>query len=244
MVNSIDRPASEAVVELLLQVDGSEFEDIVNSEMRSTADKPRVTPEVAAALRDPRVLRRWYTALSMMHKSVEGQFSAKTADNTAMIKRLQATNAPRAKILKEQSSFETWRASALRVKNGLEIRLIEAKALLEQHSDPYVRDRAAHERNAALAQVAVLEDAIRRHMNACLKDGRSSNIDETLWAYLPVARLVGGGAFRRCIWGPTTESSTVRDSALASMAVALPLAPATPRHVPLRPSTLLGAGDN
>jgi hypothetical protein len=87
------------------------------------------------------------------------------------------------KILKEQASFETWRAGALRVKNGLEIRLIEAKSLLEQSGDTYITDRTADERNLALARVGVLEDAIRRHMNACLTEPRDA--DEALWAYLP-----------------------------------------------------------
>jgi hypothetical protein len=180
-----DPQALEVTVELLLHMDKFEFEHLVNNEMRSTQDKPLVQPDVAAALRDPRVLRRWYTCILSMHKSVEGQFSAKTADNTAMIRRLQASGAPRVKILKERASFETWRASALRVKNGLEIRLIEAKSLLEQYGDSYITDRVANERNAALARVGVLEDAIRRHRNACLTEGTGSNIDEALWAYLP-----------------------------------------------------------
>jgi hypothetical protein len=175
--------APEATVQYLLQLDNPSFEGIVNNEMRSTADKPRVQPEISAALRDPRVRRRWYTAILAMHKSIEGQFSAKTADNKAMIGRLQATGVPRVKILKEQASFETWRAGALRVKNGLEIRLIEAKSLLEQSGDTYITDRTADERNLALARVGVLEDAIRRHMNACLTEPRDA--DEALWAYLP-----------------------------------------------------------
>ena len=175
--------APEATVQYLLQLDNTSFEGIVNNEMRSTADKPRVDPAISAALRDPRVLRRWYTAILAMHKSVEGQFSAKTADNTAMIRRLQAGNVPRVKILKEQASFETWRAGALRVKNGLEIRLIEAKSLLEQGGDPYISDRTADERIKFAQRVSVLEDAIRRHMNACLTAPRDA--DEALWAYLP-----------------------------------------------------------
>jgi hypothetical protein len=182
------RAADEGVVDWLLRLDNDAFQKIVNDEMRSTADRPKVEPAVATALRsDPRVLRRWYTAILAMHKSVEGQFSAKTADNTAMIKRLQAAHVPKVKILTEQSSFETWRAGALRVKNGLEIRLIEAKSLLEQQGDPYIIDRTADERNSALGRVGVLEDAIRRHMNACLSQPMDDprEADELLWAYLP-----------------------------------------------------------
>jgi hypothetical protein len=173
-------------VEWLLQLDNADFESIVNNEMRSTADKPRVAPEIAAGLRDSRVLRRWYTAILAMHKSVEGQFSAKTADNSAMIKRLRAAGVPAVKVLKEESSFQTWRAGALRVKNGLDMRLIEAKSLLEQAGDSYITDRTSDERNLALARIAVLEDAIRRHMNTRLKMAASSDdTDEALWSYLP-----------------------------------------------------------
>ena len=92
-----ERPqAGQGVVDWLLTIDNDAFQKIVNDEMRSTTDRPRIDPAVAAALRsDPRVLRRWYTTILAMHKSVEGQFSAKTADNTAMIKRLQAAKVPR-----------------------------------------------------------------------------------------------------------------------------------------------------
>jgi hypothetical protein len=180
-------PGKIKTVDWLLQLENSDFESIVNNEMRSTAEKPRVAPEVAAALRDPRVLRRWYTTILAMHKSVEGQFSAKTADNTAMIKRLRAAGVPAVKVLKEESSFQTWRAGALRVKNGLDMRLIEAKRLLEQSGDPYISDRTSDERNMALARIAVLEDAIRRHMNTRLKMSAASSddVDEALWSYLP-----------------------------------------------------------
>jgi hypothetical protein len=180
-----ERQADEGIVDWLLRIDNTTFQGIVNDEMRSTNDRPRVDPGVSAGLRDPRVLRRWYTAILSMHKSVEGQFSAKTADNNAMIRRLQAASVPRVKILKEQASFETWRAGALRVKNGLEMRLIEAKSLLEQTGDLYITDRTAEERNLALGRVGALEDAIRRHKDACLADGTSSTIDEALWSYLP-----------------------------------------------------------
>ena len=102
-----ERPrAEEGVVDWLLRIDNDTFQKIVNDEMRSTSDRPRVDPNIAAVLRsDPRVLRRWYTTILAMHKSVEGQFSAKTADNTAMIKRLQAAKVPKVKILTEQSSL-------------------------------------------------------------------------------------------------------------------------------------------
>jgi hypothetical protein len=179
--------ALEATVDWLLSIPNSDFEDLVNNEMRSTPDRPRVKPHLSAGLRDPRVLRRWYATILTMHKSVEGQFSAKTADNSAMIKKLQSQGAPRAQILREQSSFEQWRAGALRVKNGLEIRLIEAKYLLELNGDSYITDRTAEERNSALGRVGVLEDAIRRHMDACLKvapGASSDDIDEALWAYV------------------------------------------------------------
>ena len=71
------------------------------------------------------------------------------------------------------------------MKNGLEIRLIEAKSLLEQNGDSYITDRTADERNSALGRVGVLEDAIRRHKDACLTKGTTSAFDEALWAYLP-----------------------------------------------------------
>jgi hypothetical protein len=182
-----DRAADEDVVDYLLRIDNSTFQSIVNDEMRSTVDKPRVDSLIAAGLRDPQVLRRWYSTILSMHKSVEGQFSAKTADNTAMIKRLQLAHVPRTKILSEQASFETWRAGALRVKNGLEIRLIEAKSLLEQLGDPYITDRTSEERNLALARVGALEDAIRRHRFACLSQAMDDprDADEALWSYLP-----------------------------------------------------------
>jgi len=176
---------TETAIADLLAMDDEQFADVVNAETRD-----RVSPYVKEALRaDAELTRRWYNTVRLMHKSIEGQFAAKTADNSAKIMKLDMGGASRHTVMEESASFEQWRAGALRVKNGLEIRLIEVKAIMEQRGDSYVTERTAAERNAAYARVGVLEDAIRRHRAWLLEDATegedASDADKALWAYLP-----------------------------------------------------------
>lgn len=167
----------------LLLMDTQEFETIVNADTRSRLVD---TPAIAAALRaDPEVTRRWYTTLMTMHKSLEGQLASKTADNSAKIGKLKLKRASWATIVEEETSFEQWRAGALRVKNGLELKLIEAKSILERRGDRFIINAAAKERNAAFGRIGVLEDAIRRHKAALVaEDTEPSSADENLWEYI------------------------------------------------------------
>jgi hypothetical protein len=188
-----------AIVELLLSVDDSSFRQIVNDETRdfnrpsspfvqNAVDQDEMKALIRAAIRDPQVLRRWHTTVLLMHKDLEGQFAAKTADMNAKVKELQLRNGKHREILMEQASFEKWRAGALRVKTGLETRLIESRYLMDREGVGVPGEYAIAERNAAYARVHTLEEAIRRHRDRTLAevdgDFEQTEHDEELWRYV------------------------------------------------------------
>ena len=170
----------DETIERLLAMSDGEFEQVVNDDTRHTEDKPRLTQEVVDALRSPEVTRRWYSMLLRMTKNIEGQFAAKTADHRASVLRMKTEQGHRATALREEASFERWRAGALRVKAGLEVRLLEARYLLALRGDTHESDLVLAERNAALGRVGVLEEAIRRHRSA----GGGPVENEILWSYI------------------------------------------------------------
>lgn len=189
----------DAIVELLLTMDDQAFRGIVNDETRDFKKpfSPIVTearnPEemadaIRTGLRDVRVLRRWHACILLMHKDLEGQFAAKTADTNARTKRLQLAGNKQREILKEQASFEDWRAGALRVKTGLETRLIEVRYLMDREGVSIPGDTAVVERNAAYARVHTLESAIRQHRASTLAEVdeffEQTDHDEELWRFV------------------------------------------------------------
>lgn len=157
--------AAMTITEQLSGLDDEDFEDLVKDDARS-----RTSPEVADALRSPILARRWYLALRKMLMSVEGQLAAMTAENTAKVQRLYAARQPRQAMI-EQADFAAWRANSLRFKNGVDMRLLEARELLREHD--------------SLDRVAVLERAIARHRDAA---DEASEADLRLWS------VIGKGA--------------------------------------------------
>lgn len=101
--------------ERLLAMTDDEFKEFVNRDTRSA-----VTDEERAALRDPTVRARWIRRLTLDKMSIESQLAARRSDLAAL---------PPSETYDEAlRKFHSWRASVIRVKNGIETRLIEARS--------------------------------------------------------------------------------------------------------------------
>lgn len=171
------RRLSVDAAEALLALPDDEFAVVVNDDTRGRLDDER-----AKALRSEQVVRRWYLQLMSALRSIEGQLGSKMADYQAAVGQLRLDHAKPLEIEQEKVRYHRWRASALRVKNGLEDKLAEARALI---GDTYMSEQVLLERNQALGRVSVLESAIRRHKKAALdEDGVGPDPDDVLWAVL------------------------------------------------------------
>lgn len=176
-ITSID---NHEVVAELVAMDDEAFAALVNVDTRR-----RSAPNYHAALRDPAVIRRWYTALQQMHKSVENQIAAKAAESNAKVLRMETVHENAMRIKSEKATFESWRAGALRVKSGLDAALIECRSILQQGGDIAVLDQTTKDRDRAFGRIGVLERAIRMHRDTFLAEGdEPSDLDKMLWQHL------------------------------------------------------------
>lgn len=172
-------------IESLLAMDDEPFRSLVNDEIRGNA-----APEVTKLLRSPELVERWYNALQIMQKSVEGQLAAKKAE--AKSKKTELSRLPngRQKWLQYNKSANIWRAGALRFKSGLEMALFEADRLRYSINGVDRTKRAIEERNISIAEAERLKSAIRAHkahvLGKCPEecDGDFCVADEELWSVL------------------------------------------------------------
>jgi hypothetical protein len=171
--------------ETLRTMDDESFRSLVNDEIRGNAE-----PEVTKLLRSPELVDRWYNALQIMQKSVEGQLAAKKAEAKSKKTELTRQANGRQKWLQYNKSANIWRAGALRFKSGLEMALFEADQLRYQINGVDKAKQAIGERNVAIAEAERLKSAIRAHRTHVLGqcpeecDGDYCVADEDLWAVL------------------------------------------------------------
>lgn len=172
-------------VETLQAMDDEAFRSVVNDEIRGLSD-----PQVSQLLRGPLIVERWYHALQIMQRSVEGQLAAKKAE--AKSKKAELLRQPNGKVQWQQynRSANIWRAGALRFKSGLEMALFEADKLRYQISGVDRTKAALNERNLAIAEAERLKIAIRAHrdhvLGRCTEecDGDQCIADDELWSVL------------------------------------------------------------
>lgn len=172
-----------------------EFRQLVDREMRG-----RATDAEAAALRDPRVVNRWYTVLLAMKKSIEGQLAAKRQEFEAQRAQLRQAFAQTeqaladAKLLGDESTKEKaeqrlrklreehgalvernakGRTGMLRFQSGLEETLVDARR---------IRTEMLGDREQLAERVRLLEAAIMAHR---MVEDDPSPADEKLWTLLP-----------------------------------------------------------
>lgn len=178
-------------------LDPTSFKTEVNADLRPEAHgaQSRIRHE---ALRSPAVVDRWFTTLSQIAKSVDGQLAAKIEDNQATKAALRAEIigleegglTEDGKSLKDlqrdlevlASKYARARAGTLRFKTGLDETLIEARALRDSLRDRLYDTVVADERNRYAARVKVLEEGIAAHQQAADLAGLDPEAhDEMLW---------------------------------------------------------------
>ncbi len=100
-----DRESREDTVGWLLTLDDETFRHCVADDVRCQLDE-----EASAALRDPRVTRRWFYAVKSIQSDIETQFAERKADRS-----------PEA---------EEWRRKAARFREGVRHRRNEARVIM------------------------------------------------------------------------------------------------------------------
>lgn len=176
----------------LMELNDVQFRRLVDLDLRRKAE-----PAVAAALRsDSQIVDRWFFVLQSILLSTEGQLAGRKADQEAKEERARRllSKPPRTdarkKIIRERLSIDRqeearWRSRVLRFKSGVEEYLNEAERLREQFRAQDTTGVVAleKERNRAIHQLIVLQDAIRAHRDH-ICDERCDDeciADQALW---------------------------------------------------------------
>ncbi len=151
---------------MTLATNPQEFNAQVNSDIRDQA-----TAEVHDALRRPENLDRWILTLIQLKRSTESQLaSLKAAVSEERTKDIYHDN--REKWLAYKAKMDRRRSDVIRVKNGTENKLDEAKALRDQTMKRFLKMR----------------DAIEAHRDAVdnekTSDAQIGAEDERLWSVL------------------------------------------------------------
>lgn len=182
------------VARSLMALDYDAFKNEVNADLRPNDETPNQRAR-HAALRSPMLVDRWFTVLTQMAKSVDGQLAAKTEDYEADKAGIRAkilkekdprrVNALRAQLEETKAKYARARAGTLRFKCGLDEALIEARALRDSTRDRLYDTVVADERNRYAARILVLTNAIDEHRHACdIADITPEDHDERLWAII------------------------------------------------------------
>jgi hypothetical protein len=185
----VELPGINATIAKLSDTD---FRNVIDADIRGKLPDGSPTPETwKQQLRSAECAPRWYETLSSMRLDIEGQLAAKREEArlaTIRFKR-QIARAPTGRdrsraedeLDKRNESDASWRSGALRVKSGLEKKIVEARRVLRDLGDPVVTERTAGERNRALARAAFLEDAIAHHKAEFPLEDEPSEADLELW---------------------------------------------------------------
>jgi hypothetical protein len=138
----------------------------------------RLEDDVAAKLRDPAVVERWYLALVQMKKSVEAQLAAGRADlrtdHRTMLNRLEEADGDDARALRQAlhdriARHESQRSKRLRFLSAVEDSLAEARFRRNTPSELL-----------SMQLLHVLEAAIRLHKES-IAPGEATDADRLLW---------------------------------------------------------------
>lgn len=177
MTSTSSRPARIAAAdppEKIHELTHRQFYNFVDQDVRG-----RLEDDVAAKLRDPAVVERWYLALVQMKKSVEAQLAAGRADlrsdHHTMLNRLEEADGGNARALRQAlhdriAQHENQRSKRLRFLSAVEDSLTEARFLRNIPSEL-----------PSTQLLHVLEAAIRLHKET-IEPGEATEADRLLWA--------------------------------------------------------------
>lgn len=154
------------------------FRALVDDDVRGILDH-----QVAKLLRKSENVERWYYALVLMKKSVESQLGAKRAEVQ------QYVHDPSPSARSRLNDYNSWRAGALRFKNGVEAHLLEAREIIAQDTRMSHTELVKSERNFALGEMERLKTAILDHRQTVLREGfEPTAADLDLWKCVSTAR--------------------------------------------------------
>lgn len=158
------------------------FNEIVNADVRGTLDT-----DTSQALREPEVLSRWHDTLISMKRNVEAQLTTNKSEQSLRQAEFFALGAAgRVPWLQYRGNAEKWRQGAIRFKNGVEDRLAEAKRLRSTvNRDQYVTILIT-ERDAAMAEVYRLRNAILEHKAQVEREEDDEMTDDRLWSAVQI----------------------------------------------------------
>lgn len=133
---------------------------------------------LAAALRDPDAVERWYSTLCTTKRRIERQIAAKHSE---LVSKESDPNFP---TLRQQ--YHHWRAGVLRLINAIDDRIDVARELTDRFHVSSRNEAIEQDRNELGRQVETLLGAIRRHKDATQADLlEATSADEALWRHLP-----------------------------------------------------------
>jgi len=165
-LNPDEIPAQE--ITRVTRLSEHDFRVLVDEDVRD-----RAQPITAAVLRSPTVVERWYESLLASQTSVAAQLAAKEAEFLAVIR-------PNDEV---ETTYQRWKAGAIRFKSGVDRKLIEARRLLREQGSLIVQPDPDQQ---ALLRVALLEQAIRTHRYAVNTSNAEApaEYDLELWSYV------------------------------------------------------------
>jgi hypothetical protein len=169
--------------EALLSLDDAAFRELVNQHVPRRADPDGA---VWAALQDPAVIERTYTALVEMVRQTDSLLTTRAAELEAFRQECyQRGQDGRREWFQAEADHKVWRGRALGWKRALEVRLMVAKqrrrqARIDRNAQQFPRDdRTAR---ATLCRLAL---AVHRHQAASKAEDISPEPhDQALWAAL------------------------------------------------------------
>ena len=160
-----------------------EFDRLVNDDVRGTA-----LPWLAEQLRTPELADRWYEALLNLKKSLEVQLTADRAERSEKQSEfIKLGELGKPKWFAYRAARDSWRAGAVRLKNGVETRLREAKKLRAEHRSSQYTKLVTNERDFAWHSLERMRHVILAHKeHECTDecDIQGCVADLTLWSTL------------------------------------------------------------
>lgn len=155
------------------------FLDLVSQDVKGKLDL-----ETAAALRTPENVDRWHDALVSTLRSINAQLAANHSDQIALAAEFSGMGARGRKTwLATKAELLKKRKGIVRVKNGVEDRLAEAKRVRAKYRAKSHITTVVSERNHALKEINALRQAILAHRAAVDGvDEPDGAADEALWS--------------------------------------------------------------
>ena len=164
----------------LMQLSDTEFNEVVNEEVRGVA-----TQEDATLLRNKETVDRWAITLLGLKRSVETQFGAKRAEAAQREYALyERGNPSRLELTQIKTEHAEWRSKALRFLNGLEDRLAEARKLCKEYSLLTDVTILSRERENLVRQILLLREGIAKHKGTVTtsEEEDTEAADTELWS--------------------------------------------------------------